>query len=155
MVAQRYDDDEYFDLAVMNRGSADVSVLLAYPQQVGDRGVDHLYLVDGNVAGLAVFDFNGDGYDDVIQLHRASGDFSVRLLNPTNFTLMPPVFYTVGNVPAAQVVVDVNHDGLLDQITANLGTLKIERSSVSVRLNNGDGTFGQEQRHYVPDTVEG
>jgi hypothetical protein len=154
LAAIRLDDDDYSDVVVMNRGSTDISVLLAYPQQAGFRGIDHLYLVDGNVAGLAVFDFNHDGRDDVIQLHRASGDFSVRLADPKG-ALLPPVFYTVGNVPAAQVVADVNHDGFPDQITANLGTIKIEKSSVSVRLNNGDGTFRPEQRFYVPDGVEG
>ena len=154
MLAIDLDDDGTPDLAVMNRRSADLSILLAYPQQAGYRGVDHLYLVDGNVVGLAVQDFNHDGRDDVIQLHRASGDFSVRLSNADG-TLGPPVFYTVGNIPAAQVFVDVNGDRIADQVNANLGTIGVEQGSVSVRLGRADGTFSSEQRYWLPAGVEG
>lgn len=154
MVARRLDEDLFPDLAVMNRSSADVSVLLAYPEAAGYRGINHLYLVDGNVAALSVYDFNQDGRDDVIQLHRSSGDFSVRLSNPDG-TLQSPVYYTVGNVPTSQVFADVNNDGVRDQITANLGAPRVENGSVSIRLGNGDGTFGTEQRLNLPVGVEG
>ena len=106
------------------------------------------------MVGLAVQDFNHDGRDDVIQLHRASGDFSVRLSN-SDGTLQPPVFYTVGNIPASQVFVDVNNDNVPDQVTVNLGTLGVEQGSVSVRLGRGDGTFTGEQRYRLPPDVEG
>lgn len=154
MVTSNLDDDEFPDLAVMNRTSSDVSILLAHPEETGYRGVNHLYLVDGNVAGLAVYDFNQDGRDDVIQLHRSSGDFSVRLANPDG-TLRSPTYYTVGNVPSSQVIVDVNNDGIRDQITANLGAPRIEKGSVSVRFGNGDGTFGAETRLELPPGVDG
>jgi hypothetical protein len=154
MVARRFDQDDFPDLAVMNRRSFDISILLAYPGETGYRGINHLYLVDGNVAGLAVYDFNHDGRDDVIQLHRSSGDFSVRLANPDG-TLQAPVFYTVGNVSVAQVFADVNNDGIRDQITANLGTPQVEKGSVSIRLGNGDGTFGAEIRKDLPEGVDG
>src|SRR5439155_21508245 len=145
LLAIDLDRDGNRDLAVMNRKSADLSVLLAYPSQGGYRGVDHLYLVDGNVVGLAVQDFNHDGRDDVIQLHRSSGDFSVRLANADG-TLRPPVFYTVGNIPAAQVFVDVNGDRIADQVNANLGTIGVEQGYGSVRLGRTDGTFTSERR---------
>src|SRR6185369_16540720 len=101
-------------------------ILLASPLEAGFRGANHLYLVDANVVGLKVADFNGDGRDDVIQLHRSTGDFSVRLANADG-TLAAPVYYTVGNVPSSQVFADVNNDGIADQITANLGTISIEK----------------------------
>jgi len=154
LVAPRLDDDDFPDVAVMNRQSSDLSILLASPHDAGYRGVNHLYLVDGNVAGLMVSDFNGDGRADVIQLHRSSGDFSVRLAN-SDGTLRAPIYYTVGNVPAAQVFADVNNDGIRDQITANLGTIGIEKGSVSVRLGTRFGTFGPERRFQLPDDVDG
>ena len=154
LVATRLDMDEYPDVAVMNRRSADVSILLAAPLEAGFRGANHLYLVDANVVGLKVADFNGDGRDDVIQLHRSTGDFSVRLAN-TDGTLAAPVYYTVGNVPSSQVFADVNNDGIADQITANLGTISIEKGSVSVRLGRGDGTFGAERRLQLPSNIDG
>ncbi|HXJ59628.1 MAG TPA: FG-GAP-like repeat-containing protein [Verrucomicrobiae bacterium] len=154
LVVAKLDGDPYPDLAVLNRDSANISILTAAPRQVAYRGVNHLYLVDGYVAGLIVQDFNGDGYGDVIQLHRASGDFSVRLANPDG-SLQPPVFYTVGNLPSAQVLVDVNKDGIRDHVSSSLGVAGVESGSVSVRLGNGDGTFGDEKVYHLPTGVQG
>jgi hypothetical protein len=36
-------------------------------------------LVDGSVSGLELIDFNRDGRPDVMQLHRDTSEFSVRL----------------------------------------------------------------------------
>jgi hypothetical protein len=153
LVSADFTGDAQPDVAVMNRISSDVDVLATYPGNAGFTAVDHLYLVDGEVAGLSVYDFNRDGRDDVIQLHRSSGDFSVRLAD-TNGTLGPPVFYTVGQLPSAQVVVDVNNDGLPDQVAANLGLAGIEQASMSVRLGLGGGQVGPEQRFYLSNATE-
>ena len=88
-------------------------------------------------------DFNHDGRDDVLQLHRASSEFSVRLSNPDG-TLAPPVFYKMGNLPNQQALVDVNNDGIADIITVNLGRNHVDKGSLSVRLGQADGTFGDE-----------
>lgn len=153
LVSADFTGDAQPDVAVMNRISSDVDVLATYPGNAGFTAVDHLYLVDGEVAGLAVYDFNHDRRDDVIQLHRASGDFSVRLADASG-TLGPPTFYTVGQLPSAQVVVDVNNDGQPDQVAANLGLAGIEQASVSVRLGLGDGLVGPEQRFYLSNATE-
>lgn len=154
LAAADFDGDGHPDVAVMNRVSSDVTILLTYAGEVGFVGVDHMYLVDGSVAGLSVLDFNRDGRDDVIQLHQATGDFSVRLAE-TNGLLSPPVYYTIGNVPSSQVIVDVNNDGLIDQVTASLGPPQAALGLVSVRLGNGDGTFGEERRYPLPPGKEG
>jgi hypothetical protein len=143
-----FNNDGRPDLAVMNRGSRDVSVLLTHPGQTGFTALDQIYQVDGEVTGLAVQDFNGDGRDDVIQLHRASGEMSVRL-SDTNGFLGPPRFYQIGVSPSAQSMADVNNDGVLDMLTANLA------GSVSVRLGRGDGTFGEEMTYRLPAESEG
>lgn len=150
--------DAFPDLAVINRDSADVTILLAYPQQAGYRGVSHVYPADGNVAGLKVQDFNGDGRADVIQLHSLTGDFSVRLAG-TNGTLDEPTFFSVGNVPSAQVFEDINHDGVRDHITTHLGTREIEQGYVTVRKGLIDAmgrlTFGPEETNRLPAGVDG
>ena len=146
--------DGYPDAVVMNHHSQDVTVLTTFPRRVGFMAVDHMYLVNGNVVGLVIKDFNGDGRDDVIQLHRAAGDFSVRLAGPEGL-LGAPTFYTIGNLPAAQVISDVNNDRIPDQVTANLGLTGIEQGSVSVRMGQGDGTFGEEKRYFLPAEKDG
>jgi hypothetical protein len=156
LVTADFNGDGHPDVAVMNRGSADLTVLLASDRSAGYRAVDNIYLVDGQVAALTVTNFNGDCCDDVIQLHQASGDFSVRLANRDG-TLQPPIYYTVGNVPATQVLVDVNNDDVTDVVTANLGMGRIERGSVTVRLGStsAPGTLGPEIQINLPAEADG
>ncbi len=139
------------DLAVLNRISLDVSILLTATNllsPVGFLALDSLYPVDGGVNGLEVRDYNGDGRDDVVQLHLATAEISVRLAN-TNGLLSPPQFYPFGGRPSAQSVVDVNNDGIPDMVGVDL------TGSVSVRLGLGDGTFGPEQRFFLPENLRG
>jgi hypothetical protein len=116
--------------------------------------LDQVYPVEGEVSSLNVFDFNLDGFDDVVQLHRASGEISVRLAN-TNGILGPPTYYPMGSLPSAQSIVDVNNDGFSDIVTANIGVTGVEHGSVSVRLGDGGGGFGPEERYYLPSDVQG
>ncbi len=147
LVTADFNADGRPDIAVMNRESKDVSVLLAHPGQAGFSTLDQIYPVDGEVSGLSVLDFNRDGRDDVVQLHRISAEFSVRL-SGTNGLLGDPMFFSMGSIPCAQATVDVNGDGNTDMVTANLGGL--QSGSVSVRLGDGAGGFGPEQRFYLP-----
>ena len=147
-----FNSDGLPDLAVMNRDSADVSVLITAPGQAGFSVFDQVYPVDGEVVGMTVKDFNKDGRDDVIQLHRGSGEFSVRLSGPGG-VLGPPTFYSVGNLPADQTTADVNGDQIPDIVVANLGRHGIDRGSLSVRLGNVDGTFGSVSNYYLPPEI--
>src|SRR3954451_18128960 len=92
LITADFNGDGHPDVAVMNNDSSDVSVLFTQAGQAGFTTFDEIYPVDGEVSGLAVFDFNGDGRDDVIQLHRASGEVSVRLA-ATNGLLGAPTFF--------------------------------------------------------------
>lgn len=149
LVTADFNADGRPDVAVMNRESMDVSVLMTFPGQAGFGALDQVYPVDGGVSGLIVMDFNADHRDDVIQLHRASGEFSVRLAGPGG-VLGLPQFYPMGSLPSAQAVVDVNNDGISDVVTANLGRPEVEPGSVSVRLGDGAGGFGPETRYSLP-----
>ncbi|HEY2953525.1 MAG TPA: FG-GAP-like repeat-containing protein, partial [Verrucomicrobiae bacterium] len=141
-----FNDDGHPDVAVLNRDSADVSILVTYPGSVGFSVPDSVYPVDGEVSGLEVRDFNGDGRADVIQVHRASGEMSVRLAG-TNGVLGEPSFYAIGTRPIGKVVVDVNHDGIPDIITADMTPF------ITVRLGLGDGHLGPSIISALPDPV--
>jgi hypothetical protein len=154
LVSADFNGDGHPDVAVMNRDSMDISVLLAHPGQTTFSSLDQIYPVDGEVSSLSVVDFNRDGRDDVLQLHRASGEFSVRLAK-TNGLLGEPTFYALGTRPSAQVSNDINGDGIPDLTAANLGYNSVEYGSISIRLGTSQGTFLPEQRFSLPPSEAG
>src|SRR5262245_46633594 len=62
-----------------------------------------------------------------------------------SFVLPKPL--PVGHSPNAVAAVDLNGDGRLDLITANMGNADKPGNTVSVLLGNADGTF-QEQHTF-------
>ncbi len=138
-------DDEYPDFVVANRESQDVSVALGSDLDVGFESLDQVYPVAGEVTGLELVDMNGDGRDDIVQVHRSSGDVSVRLADEAG-RLTRPRFYHMGILPSAVDLRDLNGDGKLDVMTANLGRRGYSSGSVSVRLAQPNGTFGPLNR---------
>ena len=134
------------DVAVLNRQSSDVSVLLTFPGSVGFGTKEGVYPVDGRVSALEVRDFNKDGRDDVIQLHLASGELSVRLAG-TNGALSEPTYYPAGLRPIGRVVTDVNKDGLNDVVTTDFSP------KVTVRLGLPGGGLGPPRDFGLPDPI--
>ena len=82
-------------------------------------------------------DFTGDGRADLAVVNYYA--VSV-LLGNGDGTFQPPVSYTVGTDAWAIVTGDFNGDGRTDLAIANYGT-PTQAGTVSVLLNNGDGTF--------------
>src|SRR5256885_8208693 len=103
----------------LKRRSGDAGFLLAHPPAFGFGTLNMLYPADGEVVSLQVYDFNGDGRDDVVQIHRSAGEMSVRL-SRTNGTLSEPVTYSLGTKPSDTRIVDLNNDGNLDIIAVDL-----------------------------------
>ena len=149
-----YNGDGQLDFAVINRISQDVSIVSGFAGEAGLGVLDLVYPVDGEVADLVVVDFNGDGRDDVLQAHRASSDISVRFSGEEG-RLEEPVFYSMGTNPSRLCLVDVNHDGTLDATTSNLGWFEGEQGSISVRLGDGKGGFGELARFSAPADEQG
>ena len=93
--------------------------------------------------GIVVGDFNGDQHSDIaIALSggwRETNQVQV-FFGHGDGTFEPPANYTVGWVPAWIATGDFNHDGHPDLVTANNGGFS-QGNSVSVLLNQGDGTF--------------
>jgi hypothetical protein len=104
----------------------------------GTFQVPTLYQTDPNggaAMGVAVGDFDGDGFVDVAAANFGSGTVGV-LLNNGGGIFRDLTTYPAGSGPDGLAAADVNHDGKLDLIAPDLNS-----NSVSVLLGNDDGTF--------------
>jgi len=144
-----FNNDGCADFAVVNRDSYDVSILLGCgADAVGFQKLDQTYPVDGEVAGLLLVDLNRDGRADVLQLHRASSEVSVRI-SGTNGQLSLPAIFPTGMQPNGFETADVNGDGKLDVVTANLGDDGTP-GTISILLGNGLGALGAYSTVTIP-----
>ena len=90
---------------------------------------------DGGAFGVAVGDFDGDGFADIAAANFGSDTVGV-LLNNGGGIFRDLATYPAGSGPDGLATADVNHDGKLDLIAPDMNS-----NSVSVLLGNGDGTF--------------
>ena len=144
-----YNGDGQLDFAVINRVSSDISIVSGFTGEAGLGVLDLVYPADGEVSDLVVADLNGDGRDDVLQAHRASSEVSVRFAGEGG-RLDEPIFHDMGTNPSRLCLVDVSGDGAPDIITSNLGWFEGEGGSISVRLGDGKGSFGDMKRFALP-----
>ena len=134
--------DGKLDLVTANAGSLTVSVLLGngdgtFQPAILNRNIG---ATDGAPYSMAIGDFNGDGKLDVVLAQEFQGEVSVMLGNGDG-TFSNAVNYAVGTNPVFVAIGDFNHDGKLDLAVANRGPGFTSRSTVSILLGNGDGTF--------------
>ena len=89
--------------------------------------------------GVAVGDFNGDGKLDIVTTSQDNGSAAILINNGSfSFSATDLAVSGVGDGPTGVAVADVNGDGNLDIITAN-----VFASTVSVLLGDGAGHFTQ------------
>jgi hypothetical protein len=134
-----FNGDGKLDVATADGGPGPntVSVLLGNGNGTFQAPVQ--YNTGANPTGIAVADFNGDGKLDLVTADNGPGPNNVSvLLGNGDGTFQAPQNYSAGGGALNVTVADVNGDGHPDLITANGG---FANNSVSVVLNNGDGTF--------------
>jgi len=133
IAAGDFNGDGHPDLAIGNRDTRDISMLL----NNGDGT-----LKATNTIALAVIphaiasgDFNGDGKDDLIVLDPAGGP-ALLFFSKGDGTFQSPVPLPATSQPLSVVVADFNEDKKLDLL---IGDNTIH--GVQMFLGNGDGTF--------------
>ena len=112
-----------------------------------------------NTTNVALGDVDGDGDLDLVategNVNTGLGAVSVRV-NDGNGIFSGTQAVTVGYFPANVVLCDVDGDGDLDLIVSNRGNsiFPASRSTVSIRFNNGNGTFSGNQDVPVTDATD-
>jgi len=134
-----YNLDGKPDFAVANFKSGSVAVMFGNGSGGFSAAPFSPVPVGANPVDVTTGDFNQDGKPDLAVSDFGSDDVTI-LLNTGSGTFTPaaqsPV--AVPAHPARVVTADLNNDGKLDLVTANVAS-----ASVSVLLGNGNGTFHQ------------
>ncbi len=129
--AADFNGDNHIDMAVANRNTNNVSVLLNNGDGTYASRVN--YAVGIMPLHLFAADLNGDGHVDLAVANSSDADVSI-LFNNGNGTFAARVDYPVYPNPYSMGGGDLDGDGDIDLLAGST-------SSVSVILNNGDGTF--------------
>jgi hypothetical protein len=140
IVTADFNHDGIADLAVVNSLSGDVTVFLANAACTGfNLPVNYSLGAGVNPVSLAVADFNGDGYPDIVVAdagNSTSPGGVIVLLNNQDGTFGSPIRTSAGTNPNFVAAADFNRDGKQDIVVTNQST-----GNVSILLGNGDGTF--------------
>ncbi|MCH7526832.1 MAG: VCBS repeat-containing protein, partial [Planctomycetes bacterium] len=130
--------DTALDVAVANRSSHNVSVLLNDGN--GVFGPAATFDVGNNPESITAEDLNGDQFGDLAVANFASDTVSI-LINNGDGTFAPAVnvgvgTYPFGASPRSVIAARLDEDEFVDLAVANRFS-----NNISVLINNGDGTF--------------
>ena len=152
-----FNHDGHADLAVVNRDSDTVSILLG--------NGDGTFRAGGNFAvaltprSIAVGDFNRDGNLDLAVASECAtsacvnGAVSLLFGNGDGTFREPAVTLDAGPTSVFVLASDFNADGKLDLAVANANLGEPSNGSISVFLGNGNGTFSSPATYKVGTTA--
>lgn len=147
VVVADFNGDGKPDIAVANRGSGNVSILLGNGNGTFQAAVNSD--AGGDPQGIAVGDFNGDHKLDLAVLlddaTNAPG-FSV-LLGNGDGTFQAPRYVPIDSRAAAMAVTDFNLDKKSDVAISIINSTNV---MLLVFLSNGDGTFQSPRNVTLP-----
>jgi hypothetical protein len=134
-------DGRTVDVVVANSGSSggnSISVLLGNGD--GTFQPQTVYATDTAPEGIAVGDFNGDGYADIAVTNSGSNTVSIFLnKGDGSGTFLPKIDTSTGKQPQGVAVGDFNGDGNLDLAVTNATD-----GTVGVLLGKGNGSFAAQ-----------
>ncbi|MFC1700184.1 FG-GAP-like repeat-containing protein, partial [Patescibacteria group bacterium] len=145
-------NDGYLDVAVATWDNNTVSVLLNSGSE-GTFDAKNDYTVDTGPDMVAIDDFDNDGYNDLATANYTGASMSI-LINDGDGTFDGgKVDYSVGSTSLQPYDIDVgdlNGDGYPDAAIPNDGS-----STISVFINDGDGTFASSVEYTTSIHPEG
>ena len=136
VTAGDFDSDGALDLAVVNYGSNDLSVLLGNGSGGFTSHTDSPHAVGGRPHSVTAGDFDSDGDLDLAVANHASFNVSV-LLGDGAGGFASQATHAVGSYPRSLATADFDSDGDLDLALAHGSP-----GSASVLLGDGMGGFG-------------
>ncbi len=141
-----FNADGEADLVAINQDTGDINILMNDPNYIfvnTDRPVSTVIPVDGKPIAVSCGDVNGDTFDD-FAIVRANQEDVVLYLGNGDGTFQEGATYPAGRrvtgyplLPTRVYLADVTNDDKLDLLTVISAW-----GGVSIRIGNGDGSFG-------------
>jgi hypothetical protein len=148
VVSGDFNNDGIPDLAITNKSSHDVTILLGKGDGTFSAGI--VLPINGDPVCLVVGDFNHDGNAD-LAISNAGGANNAGGTNNAggmnlylgrgDGTFTAGVMLPAGDTPGTIVTGDFNNDGNADLAIANSLEDAAHNKTLSLYLGNGDGTF--------------
>ena len=140
-----FNDDGEPDLAVVNRSSGDISILLGNGDGTFQKATN--YGLGEAPSFVTTGDFNGDHRLDLAVADGGGNNVVSILVGNGDGTFQPPVSYTTGTDADYVASADFNGDGKLDLL------LSAKTGAIGILLGNGDSTFQSPILNSTPGTT--